>query len=332
MLYRVFDVVVDSEIPLLDFEPVSSGVPALSVKLRQSAFDTPDGLVWSDVFSDTWSAARGTTTRPNPIWRVAWDGEDLLVAISKCGEFRLEDGFRTLICRAYSKTSDWALRSQLSYNVVPRILSERGHLIVHASCVSIDGGSVLFMGSSGAGKSTLAASFVGNGGDLVSDDCVLLRTEEGRLMAHVTGGNARLWDDSLNHLAGEHHNASVIARKPAASKWSHRTGQDKVLPTSTRVDAIFYLPVDDSVAACADVTISEAGGPQLLALLTRGTLLLAPGVKRNKSKRFVVASDVTNACPAFYSLRYPRAFDRLPEVRRAVVGKALESRHVSVAR
>jgi hypothetical protein len=253
--------------------------------------------------------------------------------MSKCGEFRLADGCRTLICRAYSKTSAWALRSQLSYNIVPRILVELGHLVVHASCASIDGaGSVLFMGLAGAGKSTLAASFAGNGGNLVSDDCVLLRTDGGRLVAHVTGGHTRLWDDSLNHLAGENHNASVIARKADGSKWSHRTGPDKVLPRSIPVDAIFYLADGGADAACDDAAISEETGPRLLAALLDTTLLLDPMSKRNRSRRFLVAGDVANACPAFYSLRYPRTFDRLPEVRRAVVARALESRHVSMAR
>lgn len=337
MLYQVFDLVVDSDIPLLDFEQVPAGHPALFVKQRVNAFDMPADLVWTDVWSDTWRDGRGTTTRPDPVWRFAWDGQDLLITISKCGEFRLEDGCRTVICRAYSKTSNWALRSQLSYNIVPRILAESGHLVVHASCVSLDGGGgVLFMGPSGAGKSTLAASFVGNGGDLLSDDCVLLRTDEGRLRAHVTGGVARLWEDSLTHLAGEHHDASLITRSLASSKWSHRTEPDTRLPTSSRVEAIFHLSVDDAqmekTRNSGDVMIAEENGPRLLSVLTDATLLLNPVDKRSRSRRFAVASDMANACPAFYSLGYPRTFDRLPDVRRAVVAKVLESRHVPVAR
>lgn len=53
----------------------------------------------------------------------------------------------------------------------------------HASCVAIEGRGVLIMGPSGAGKSDLAMRLIDRGAMLVSDDYVLLRADDGRLLA-----------------------------------------------------------------------------------------------------------------------------------------------------
>jgi HPr kinase/phosphorylase len=56
---------------------------------------------------------------------------------------------------------------------------------LHASCVSVGSHGVLLMGSSGSGKSDLALRLLARGAMLVADDQVMLRREEGRLIAGV---------------------------------------------------------------------------------------------------------------------------------------------------
>lgn len=46
----------------------------------------------------------------------------------------------------------------------------RGHLVLHASAVQLNGHAVAFVGASGMGKSTLAAALCGHGCGLVADD------------------------------------------------------------------------------------------------------------------------------------------------------------------
>lgn len=50
------------------------------------------------------------------------------------------------------------------------LLHQRGHFVLHASAVGINGAAVAFVGDSGTGKSTTAAAFVDAGHRLLSDD------------------------------------------------------------------------------------------------------------------------------------------------------------------
>ena len=49
-------------------------------------------------------------------------------------------------------------------------MSQRGHLVMHSSCVQYKGKNLLFCGASHAGKSTIAAFLSSKGGDIVSED------------------------------------------------------------------------------------------------------------------------------------------------------------------
>ena len=54
---------------------------------------------------------------------------------------------------------------------------------VHASCVAIAGRAVLIAGRSGRGKSDLSMRLIDRGAVLVSDDYVIVRRKDGRLLA-----------------------------------------------------------------------------------------------------------------------------------------------------
>ena len=54
---------------------------------------------------------------------------------------------------------------------------------LHATCIVVEEIGVLLRGPSGSGKSDLALRLIDQGAVLVADDQVLLRREEGRLLA-----------------------------------------------------------------------------------------------------------------------------------------------------
>lgn len=82
------------------------------------------------------------------------------------------------------------------------VLRARGILALHASCVEVDGGAVLFAGESGTGKSTTAAFFSQHGHPVLSDDLTALRHDEGLFTAHPAFDHLRLWTQSEKILFG----------------------------------------------------------------------------------------------------------------------------------
>lgn len=90
------------------------------------------------------------------------------------------------------------------------VLRARGVLALHASCVEVDGGAVLFAGESGTGKSTTAAFFSQHGHPVLSDDLTALRHDDGRFTAHPAFDHVRLWTPSEEILFGRANTLATI--------------------------------------------------------------------------------------------------------------------------
>jgi hypothetical protein len=77
--------------------------------------------------------------------------------------------------------------------VVPKIMSLRGHTVLHASAVLAQGRLLAFSGHSGAGKTTTARALVDRGATLVSED---------KLLVHAEAGSALAWRNAELSIAG----------------------------------------------------------------------------------------------------------------------------------
>lgn len=62
-------------------------------------------------------------------------------------------------------------------------MTDTDSLILHATCVSVDGKGLLATGPSGSGKSSLALALMALGARLVSDDRTILTLRDGHLWA-----------------------------------------------------------------------------------------------------------------------------------------------------
>lgn len=60
-----------------------------------------------------------------------------------------------------------------------------GNMLIHASCVAIDGKGVLLAGKPGCGKSDVALRLIDSGAELVADDQTRLSVNNGVLMAEA---------------------------------------------------------------------------------------------------------------------------------------------------
>jgi hypothetical protein len=86
----------------------------------------------------------------------------------------------------------------LLHSFIPQVLSLQGDLMLHATCVVIDGRAFLFAGDSTLGKSTLAAGFALQGLDVFSDDIVRIEiAPDGTPLAHRGYPGVRLRGNSF---------------------------------------------------------------------------------------------------------------------------------------
>ena len=84
------------------------------------------------------------------------------------------------------------------HGFVPQLLALRGEVVLHSTCVLIDGRALLFAGASGMGKSTLAAGFASLGLTVFSEDVVRVQVEAGAPpQAHPSYPGARLRGNSF---------------------------------------------------------------------------------------------------------------------------------------
>ncbi|MDX2021900.1 MAG: hypothetical protein SF187_16805 [Deltaproteobacteria bacterium] len=155
-----------------------------------------------------------------PLERARWTGDFSFVEKADCWELTLEKSAIVNI-----EKEDFVIRwlagpleGQMSFAyrallaVAPKLLSARGHFVVHASAFQVEGETVMAVGHSGAGKTTLARAFQSQGARLVSEDlCVVqgLRSankESQPLVASTFESQVREWARAAaTHLAADHH-------------------------------------------------------------------------------------------------------------------------------
>jgi hypothetical protein len=82
------------------------------------------------------------------------------------------------------------------------LLHQRGHFVLHASSVEVNGKAVLFCAPSGLGKSTLAAALVREGYPFVNDDvCHVGFDQDGEPVVFPDGRMLKLWADAVQNLS-----------------------------------------------------------------------------------------------------------------------------------
>lgn len=201
-----------------------------------------------------------------------------------------------------------SLHSVFLSQVLPVALSRRGRLVFHASAVEVDGCAIAFMGASGRGKSTLAAAFATAGLRFLTDDGLFVEVASGAATVVPGHSSLRLWSDSAEALLGPEPGVEDgKARILSGDRIAH-CGAPRPLRR------IYLLgDVDD-----AGIRIRPLAGAPAFTALAGHSFLLADGDARLLEGHFegLAALAGQGLCA---SLRYPRSYARLPDVRAAVL-------------
>lgn len=191
-LYRIGPIVLDSAAPLPELPRVGRRLQALQWSFRVSRGPAPaSGIQW---FHE-WRFPSG-----RPWVKLGRAADRYLVRFHRTATFVVDPQHRAVVAYPAAGIPARTVRHLLLDQVVPMLLGDVDHLVIHSSAVAGPAGAVAFVGASGSGKSTLAAALARGGERLITDDCLVVDLD--RRPAHVipTYAGLRLWPDALAAL------------------------------------------------------------------------------------------------------------------------------------
>jgi hypothetical protein len=292
--YKAYGLALSSDRPIPGLVPISSNNALHDVEIKLGAL--PSGTSIHQGRKLRYASAFLTQAGEPAlqIWDVQ-DGEFLLVRYSDEVEFWLDRGCRTLWAHWPGSSS---LESALSYLLGPimgLVLRLRGAVCLHASAVSMEDRSVVFVGSEGAGKSTTAAAFAKQGFSVLSDDIVALVEREQQFHALPAYRRINLWPNSVELLYG-----SPDALPQILPDWEKRClklgeeGETRFEERALPIGAIYVLG-DSTLSSAESVeSISQKTAMMTLVTNTYATNFLDA---KQRAEEFAVLSRLVTAVP-----------------------------------
>jgi len=201
--HTVFGLTVRSNLPIPGLSPLGSSSGAVDVEFHLGVSPNSKREIPADSEDLTYTSSY-TDESGNPalrIWKTA-DGGFLRLAYYDGVQFWLEREGKSLwaVWPAASTLEDTA--SYLLGPVFGILLRLRGVTCLHASAVSIENRSVVFVGAEGSGKSTAAAAFARPGFAVISDDVAALLESPDGFSVMPAYPHLCLWPDSVGMLYG----------------------------------------------------------------------------------------------------------------------------------
>jgi len=294
VLYRYGRSNIDSRIPLTVLPDAEAGGRA-HVSIDYGAQPCPEDTYWHHHWLDG----------DEVVLSLAGRGPNYWLRFPELADFYLqtEEG-RILLAPDATADAD-TLEHLLVDQLLPRLLAQGEHLLVHASAVTIAERHVLFLGPSGWGKSTLAGLLERQGHAVHSDDCVQLQRGGDRYEALPTYPSLRLYPDSLDAL---------FAKTPSTARVASYTEKKRIAIESAKgihapvvVDAIYVLGDPDE--ADDTVHITPLRTSQTCQVLIRHSFRLDLKDREATAVHFARCAELANRVPAF-ALDYPRDFSR----------------------
>lgn len=213
------------------------------------------------------------------------------------------------------------LRHLLLDQVLPRMLAQRGDLVLHASAASVsDSAAIVILGPSGHGKSTLAAGLATqSGGDVLADDCVVATIDGDRLLAVPSYSGLRLWPDSLTALFEDKQHARRVndysdKRRIAVADSSRSAWPIAAILVLGHVE----LEHGESGDSGIETRMTALGASDACMALVGNSFQLDVSDTQQVHRLLGLAADAAQLVPVL-SLRYRRDFAMLPQVARAIL-------------
>jgi hypothetical protein len=206
----------------------------------------------------------------------------------------------------------WLLSRPLFTLPLIELLRREGLYNVHAAGVASGGRSVLFAGSTGSGKSTLAIALTRAGFDLLGDDMVFLRKEDGNLTVRAFPDEVDVTDTTASWFP----ELQSIAAAPQEAGWPKRRIRSEELYSGriTRV-ATPTVVVFPEISGNDESELERMSADEALRELAPNILLTEA---RTAQAHFDVLGDLARTCSC-YRLSTGQDFDGVVETLRELL-------------
>ena len=241
------------------------------------------------------------------------DGSGYLLRFPGLADYQVSADGRDVFCCPVPGVSDETTRHLYLNQVLPLALSRQEKLVFHASAVDVGGAAVVFAGESGRGKSTLAASFATSGSPFLTDDGLVIEERAAEYWVAPSHPSIRLWDDSRQALVRL--GAPTAEPVPFTSKTRFLAGDEIPFCNEPRPLRRVYFLGD---ATSPRVSIEQVSRSDALIELVKHSFLLDIQARELIAAHFDRLSRLV-APGIYFKLDYPRTYESLPDVRRAVL-------------
>ncbi len=153
----------------------------------------------------------------------------------KLGSIKVLDGREIHVC-PLDGISDTLLSLFITGAAMGVLLHQRGYLVLHASAVQIGKKGAAFIGFKGMGKSTTAASLVGRGHGLISDDIVAV---DANYLARPGSEMVKLWPAALEAALNDSPD-SVPKIYPSIEKRA-KSLRESIVDEAVEIAAVYVL-------------------------------------------------------------------------------------------
>ena len=278
------------------------------------------------------SADPGEYTRARE-WLHHWRSPDQAVTLSLAGDeervflhfpgmarFAIDNtrnNGRLVTCHARSGLASATIRHLLLDQVLPRLFAHFFTCtIFHAAFVAVHGKGICFLADSGWGKSTIAAGLGAAGHTILTDDCLNIAVHNNRITGTPAYCGIRLLPDSLDNLGGSlTMPGEAVAEYTSKKRISLKTSAMQALP----IQALFMLTSPQAAKDCKTPEIEPVGGMYAIKELLKNSFCLDVHDQRWQKLHFQRISQLAASGLPIFSLRYPRKYQNLPEVVKAIM-------------
>ena len=229
-------------------------------------------------------------------------------------DFQVSKDGRDILCQPLSNVGPIWIQSTLYGMVLSFALHIRGVSNLHGSAVALPEGVIGFLAEPGNGKSTLASAFAADGFPFVTDDVLAMSEVDGEILALPGFPFVSLAANSLEEIVGRDSNLRIPLNGKKSRIFVDGTWvsfQSQRAP----LKALFLLNRSDQVK---QVEIVSLGAPLAIQHLLSDTNCLPILPKDVLARHMAFLSRLVARVPV-YRLTFPTGYERIPQVREAVL-------------